>query len=603
MTKKLLLFIFFLIFFQNIHAQNEFITIWKPSLTSSISLIVSAPYPANQNQIWFPGIGTDYTIEWEEAGYPAHHGTMNNITSTKQVFIDFGLPLNPHPNQATYRVKVYDYNNSFRMLSSEFTPSTGWIYNGSNDKLIEISQWGTIKWATMNHAFAGCFNLQLTASDSPDLSNVTDMSGMFTNTINFTSNSSINEWNTSSVKNMSGLFSSSKFNTSIDHWDTSNVTDMSKMFWSAKYFNQTLNTWDVSKVANMERMFMLAEMFNQPLEKWNTGSVNNISEIFNQARVFNQPINTWNISNVTNLDGVFAGAASFNQPLNNWNTSNVTSMTRTFLMASAFNQNINNWNTSKVSNMAYMFAEANKYNQPLYLWDTSSVTDMSYMFHFLPSFDQDISSWKTGKVANMEHMLHDCSAFSHTLENWDVGSVSNMDLMLKETTSFNYTLDKWNLKSLTTANQMITYSGIDCVNYSKTLMGWANNNDTPDHINLGSVSDLIYSNIAAVSRNKLINLKGWNIAGDSLGNCESQLGTLEYAFNKEYEVYPNPATDVIYLKSKSDIKSYSIIDMDGKVIVKDHFKENIPVKFLIPGHYILQFISKDKVQTLQFIKE
>src|SRR5690606_34020557 len=79
---------FFLLHFAE--AQNEFITIWQPGITTTPVPTVDAPFQANANQIWFPGIGQNYSIEWEEVGYSSNNGTMINVTSTSQVLIDFG---------------------------------------------------------------------------------------------------------------------------------------------------------------------------------------------------------------------------------------------------------------------------------------------------------------------------------------------------------------------------------------------------------------------------------------------------------------------------------------------------------------------------------
>jgi len=604
MYKKLLFSLLFILLFQLSKAQDEFITIWQPGFISTVPISVTAPYPGGNNQIWFPAIGNNFTISWEEVGYPSHQGTMNNVTSTKQVLIDFGTPLHPNSMQASYQVKVSGGNGTFRILSTEYSPSTGVKYNGSVDKLLEISQWGNIPWSTMNNAFANCPNITLTASDAPDLSQVTDLSGMFKSAKNFTSNNSINSWDTSSVQDMSELFSQTTFNSPIDNWNTSNVTNMSRMFYFSKHFNQTLKTWDVSKVTNMQSMFMSAEKFNQPLQDWNTESLTNIIDIFNGAKEFNQPINTWNISNVTSLSGIFSLAPKFNQPLNHWNTSKVTDMSRTFNGALSFNQNINSWDTSKVGNMSLMFALAVSYNEPMTSWDTGSVTDMSFMFHFNPYFNQNISNWNTAKVVNMEHMLHGCYEFTHSLENWNVSTVTNMDLMLMETTSYNHTLEKWNLNSLITAASMLTSSGLDCRNYSNTLIGWSNNGNTPNSIHLGIVSDLTYSDTATPSRNHLLNVKGWSFLGDNLGTCEHQLGTSDYSLNTTPQMYPNPVSDMIYLKNIQNMIRYTITDMSGRTVAKDKLGHSeISVRLLSPGNYVLQIFTKDTVHSFSFIKK
>ena len=45
----------------------------------------------------------------------------------------------------------------------------------------------------------------------------------------------------------------------IGNWDVSNVTNMSGMFEGAKSFNQDISNWDVSNVTNMISMFVIAE--------------------------------------------------------------------------------------------------------------------------------------------------------------------------------------------------------------------------------------------------------------------------------------------------------------------------------------------------------
>ena len=53
--------------------------------------------------------------------------------------------------------------------------------NNANDasKLVSLDQWGNTTWTTMENAFYGADNMAYNAADSPDLSTVTDMSGMF----------------------------------------------------------------------------------------------------------------------------------------------------------------------------------------------------------------------------------------------------------------------------------------------------------------------------------------------------------------------------------------------------------------------------------------
>ena len=63
------------------------------------------------------------------------------------------------------------------------------------------------------------------------------------------------------------------FNDDISNWDVSNVIDMSNMFSNCIEFNQPLNKWNVSKVKNMSYMFYKAHHFNQNLNEWDLSDV------------------------------------------------------------------------------------------------------------------------------------------------------------------------------------------------------------------------------------------------------------------------------------------------------------------------------------------
>ena len=75
---------------------------------------------------------------------------------------------------------------------------------------------------------------------------------------------------TSLITDMSNLFDF--FNRDnydgIENWDTSNVENMAGMFSANRNFNKDISKWNVSKVKNTAYMFFLAEKFNQPLNDW-----------------------------------------------------------------------------------------------------------------------------------------------------------------------------------------------------------------------------------------------------------------------------------------------------------------------------------------------
>ena len=53
------------------------------------------------------------------------------------------------------------------------------------------------------------------------------------------------------------LHDAPSFNQPIGNWDVSNVTDMNGMFDDADAFNQPIGDWDVSNVTNMQVCFLL----------------------------------------------------------------------------------------------------------------------------------------------------------------------------------------------------------------------------------------------------------------------------------------------------------------------------------------------------------
>jgi len=59
----------------------------------------------------------------------------------------------------------------------------------------------------MSRAFRGASNMVLNATDTPDLSGVSDMGSMFRGTTNLVDNGgAINSWDTSNINDMAYLF-------------------------------------------------------------------------------------------------------------------------------------------------------------------------------------------------------------------------------------------------------------------------------------------------------------------------------------------------------------------------------------------------------------
>ena len=163
--------------------------------------------------------------------------------------------------------------------------------------------------------------------------------------------------------------------------------------------------------------------------------------------------------------------------------------------------------------MSSMFSGCASFNQPLNSWDVSKVTDMENMFSGCTSFNQPLNNWDVSQVAGMWYMFSGCTSFNQPLNNWDVSQVAGMWYMFSGCTSFNQNLGMW---ELTNCRKL----GLDncCMsaeNYSKSLEGWAAQNDINERLQLNATGLKFFSE-AAKPRTKLINSKHWLISGDKL---------------------------------------------------------------------------------------
>lgn len=209
------------------------------------------------------------TMTWEDGALLGEYMTRNTGESPKGAFIIKIFA--KRPGRVWYRVlrKEPDANGVHLDTIDRYFGRIG-VYiiafdadaftaielgDNESSELVAVLQWGDVKWSSMFNMFKNCRNaFEFPANEVPDLSNVTDMSGMFEN--------------------------AGSFNQPIDHWNVSHVEDMSNMFNCAESFNQPIGNWDVSNVTNMRKMFLGARLFNRPLTDWNIRDDCDIEDMF-----------------------------------------------------------------------------------------------------------------------------------------------------------------------------------------------------------------------------------------------------------------------------------------------------------------------------------
>ena len=167
-------------------AGGAFVTTWRTTTADeSITLPIS---------------GSDMTVDWGDGNTAT--GVSAPVDHTYNTAGDYTI-------QVTGGLERFHLNNA-----------------ADASKLVSLDQWGNTTWTTMENAFYGADNMAYNAADSPDLSTVTDMSGMFRG--------------------------ADSFNGDLSNWNVSKVTDMNRMFSGADAFDGDISSWSVSKVTDME---------------------------------------------------------------------------------------------------------------------------------------------------------------------------------------------------------------------------------------------------------------------------------------------------------------------------------------------------------------
>ena len=497
-------------------AGRPFITKWQGKAGEELKL---------------PIVGTDYKLVIKnEKGEEVKSEAKVTVTSEDKYH-----PFTPKTD-GVYTVEAGPEGVMSMHMRGEWDGNT-FIPLTSNYNLLEVVQFGTVAWQSMDGMFYGCKQMTFAANiDRPDLTKVTNMESMFLGCPSF--NQPLAGWDVSKVTSMGGMFSGCiSFNQPLAGWDVSKVTNMGGMFSGCISFNQPLAGWDVSKVTNMNSMFSGCPSFNQPLNDWKVGSVTDMGYMFRGCPSFNQPLAGWDVSKVTDMGYMFLGCASFNQPLNDWKVGSVTDMGWMFYACSSFNQSLAGWDVSKVTKMRSMFRACTSFNQPLAGWDVSKVTDMDSMFQNCPSFNQPLNDWKVGSVTNMRSMFSGCISFNQPLAGWDVSKVTNMYGLFYNCRALNQPMGNWTFcKEIGSTREMffgcssfnqslggwkiqkaiggLRNTAMSPSNYSATLVGWAAQSEIAENVNFGSeVSGLVYNNEGKTAREALI-AKGWRFDGD-----------------------------------------------------------------------------------------
>lgn len=81
------------------------------------------------------------------------------------------------------------------------------------------------------------------------------------------------------------------------------------------------------------------------------------------------------------------------------------------------------------------------------------------------------------------------------------------------------------------------------------------------------------------------------------------LGTTEFEIGRGALLYPNPASEFITVESQSNITDFSIVNLQGQLVIKSTGGNRANIAQLQNGVYLLRLNTTDGIQILHFIKK
>lgn len=88
-------------------------------------------------------------------------------------------------------------------------------------------------------------------------------------------------------------------------------------------------------------------------------------------------------------------------------------------------------------------------------------------------------------------------------------------------------------------------------------------------------------------------------------SCTSLISSTSDNERNPVRLFPNPTRDILYLENIEEIDSYTILDLQGKVVLTGTYKEGIDIRSLVSGLFFIQLSNDDKqrIEVLKFAKE
>ena len=280
-----------------------FISVWS---TSSAGESITLPLTTT---------GTyNFTVDWGDSS-PVETVTAYNDSAATHNYSSAG----------TYTVTISGNINGWNFSYGE---------GSSVGNIIDISQWGSLELgtgglaATQGGYFAGANNLDISATDILDTSELTSIKSFFSSCSSLTSIPSIN------------------------NWDFSNVTSASAFCYMCSSFNQSFNM-ELPKVTEISLFMYGTTSFNSDFVL-DTPLATSFRSAFGDSGL-NRDLTATNFPNTSNLDNLdffLYNSTSFNGEIT-FDTSNVSTFAY-MLYNTSFDQDLSQISIAKATNFSNM---------------------------------------------------------------------------------------------------------------------------------------------------------------------------------------------------------------------------------------------------------
>ncbi|MCG2590593.1 BspA family leucine-rich repeat surface protein, partial [Rhodohalobacter sulfatireducens] len=457
---------------------------------------------------------------------------------------------------------TYDSADTYTVKITGTFPQIQFFDADDKDKIQSVEQWGDIEWASMRKAFQGATNLEINASDEPDLSNATSMLEMFSGATSV--NDGLENWDVSTITSMFGVFDGAiSFNGDITGWTVSEATDMIRMFAGATSFNQNLGGWDISSVATMESMLsnsgLSTENYDAILTGWAAQTVESDVDLgadgltycdgADARGVLTGAPNNWTITGDELAED--CGAAEFAPFITTWKTDNPgdsdDQSIRIPMIGNGYDFNVD-WgdgNDEDYTNdpgedvehfLEHTYSSAGEYEVKitgefprLYInnngdqeklltidqWGDIAWSSMELAFFGASNLTYNATDQPDlSGVTSTRSMFRFAGLFNGDIGSWDVSSVTDMRNMFNGATAFNQDIGEWDVSSVINMGSMFNVA----VAFDQDIGDW----------NVGNVTAMNQMFNEADAFNQ--DIGGWDVS--SVTNMELMFNEAD-AFNQD----------------------------------------------------------------------